>query len=243
MNRLRRKDSGLTLVELMVSTMITALIAILTTTLVIGVQRTNQENVSRQDQIDAARVSVEAMSRTLRAAVKPSQVVIGTCAGGCPDIEAFQQGGAFRVQFYANVDNSKGTVGPRRVTYEVPATGADAGKLIETIQVPNNARPADGVYQYCTPGSSGCAARIERRPLASAVVASGPAMLRYFDAAGHEMVPPAGGTLTSAQLQDVLSVEVRVTVQTTTGGARPKPTTYIQRVMMPNAQAIIKGDS
>lgn len=238
-----RKDAGLTLVELMVATAITGLVAILTTTLVIGVQRTNQENVLRQDQVDHARVAVEAMSRTLRSAVKPSQVT-RACSVGCEDIEAFQQGSRFRVQFYANVDNENNAVGPRRVTYEVPLTGAEAGTLVETVQRPNAADPSNGIYQYCTPGSSGCADRIATRTLARDVVTSSRALLRYFDAAGTELVPPANGSLTAAQLRSVLSVELTVIVESAEGGVRPKPTTYIQRILMPNAQAVIKaGDS
>lgn len=240
MTRSRRPaDSGLTLVELMVATMITGLIAILTASLVIGVQRTNQENVARQDQIDAARVSVEAMARTLRAAVKPSQVVTG-CSSACDDIEAFQQGNAFRVQFYANIDNENNSVGPRRVTYEVPLTGPTAGTLVETVQRPNAANPSGGVYQYCTLGSSGCASRVTTRTLARDVVTTGRPLLRYYDSEGREMTSPTTGSLSAAQLRSVLSVELTVTV-TTGEGAKPMPTTYIQRVMMPNAQAVIKA--
>ena len=69
--------AGMTLVELMVVMIVSSIIAVLTVTLVIGVMRTNSRNVVRQDQVDAARVAVESMGKTLRASVKPSQLSSG----------------------------------------------------------------------------------------------------------------------------------------------------------------------
>lgn len=235
-------DDGLTLVELIVSTVITALIAVLTTTLVIGVQQTNQQNVARQDQIDGARTAIAAMAKTLRAAVTPSQLS-SACDDSCADIEAFEFGGTYKVQFHSNIDNPRNSVGPSRVTYEVITSGAQAGTLIETVQIPSSPKPSRSGYQYCQPGTTGCDKSIVRRTLAKGVVSSGDPVIRYFDRAGNELIPGPATSLSSAQLASVLSVELKVTVETLTG-ERPKPTTYVQRILMPNRQEIVKsGDS
>ena len=229
------RDGGLSLVELMVTMLITGLVAALTASLVIGVQKTNQANVVRQDQVDAARVAVEGMSKTLRASVKPSQVS-GSCTTCASD--AFLVGGNLTVQFYANINNPKNSVGPSRVTYTVASTGSAAGQLVETIQRPTSNIPTASGYTYCAPGAAGCASTIKTRVLARGVVTTSP-VFSYFDQAGVKMTP-GSGSLSAAQLKNVLSMEVVVQVQMGTRG-EAKPTTYIQRVMLPNAQAVMKA--
>ena len=236
--RLRRRDEGMTLVELMVVMLVSSIIAVLTVTLVIGVMSTNTRNVVRQDQIDSARVAVESMSRTLRASVKPSQVSVA-CGAGCVE-DAFLIGTKTKVQFYSNIDNPSNVTGPSRVTYAVTTTGPDSGNLVETVQIPNSNVPGSTGYAYCTPGSGGCAARIRTRVIARDVVFDAQPLLRYFDAEGKEMVPTGTGSLSASQLKTVLSVEFRVAVMDRSVD-KPKPTTYIQRLMLPNAQAVIKA--
>lgn len=234
LRRSGRDDRGTTLVELMVTMIVTALVAAMTAALVIGVQRTNQENVSRQDQVDAARVAVTSMSKTLRAAVTPSQVATSCtgCAAG-----AFSQGSTAKVQFFSNLDNPGNSVGPSRVTYELFTTGARAGELVETIQRPSSPTPGSGGYTYCTSGST-CAATIKTRVLARGVQATTP-VFAYYDADARSLAVPRNGTLSADQLKTVLSVELRVSVQGT-GSYTAEPTTYIQRVLLPNAQSLIK---
>lgn len=226
-------DRGVTLVELMVTMIVTALVAAMTAALVIGVQRTNQENISRQDQVDAARVAVASMTKTLRAAVTPSQLA-ATCTG-CTS-PGFVEGSTAKVQFYSNLDNPKNTVGPSRVTYEV-MTGTRAGELVETVQRPSSPNPGASGYAYCT-GGAGCAATIKTRVLARGVQASKP-VFTYFDAEGAKMTLPSNGKLSTDQLGRVLSVELTVAVQGK-GSYKAEPTTYIQRVLLPNAQSLIK---
>ena len=238
LHRLRRSDEGMTLVELMVVMIVSSIIAVLTVTLVIGVMRTNSRNVVRQDQVDAARVAVESMGKTLRASVKPSQLSSG-CGSGCTE-DAFLTGTKLGVQFYSNIDNPGNITGPSRVTYSVVTTGAQKGNLVETIQIPNSNVPGSSGYAYCSGTAGSCKSRITTRVLARDVVHDGPAVLRYFDDAGNEMVPVGTGSLTTAQLKSVLSIEVRLAVMDRDSD-KPKPTTYIQRLMLPNAQAVIKA--
>jgi len=233
----RPVDEGLSLVELAVTMMIMGIVVAATATLVIGAQRTNSQTIARLDQVESARTAVERMSRTLRASVMPSQLLV-SCAGCTED--AFIQGGDFGVQFYSNINNPGNTVGPSRVTYEVIATAPGVANLVQTIQIPNS-RISTG-YQYCNPAVDTtplCLSQVKKITVArNLLTATGFPMITYYDQSGDQLVP-TGGVLTAAQLGSVLSVELRVTVQQQVS-YRAQPTTYIQRIMLPNAQAVIR---
>lgn len=235
-------DRGTTLTELLVVMLILGIIVAATATLTIGFQRTNAQNISRQDQIDAARTAVERMSKTVRTAVKPSQLTT-TCVGCLAD--AFVKAEDFSVQFYANLDNTQNTVGPRRITYTVATTGADAGVLIEKSQVPESNVAIETGYEYCDAeaagADAGCVARLTSRRITPGVLTvSGMPLFKYYDEAGVRMTPVAGASLTAVELEKVLSIELVVTVQST-NATKAAPTTYIQRVMMPNSEAVLRS--
>ena len=243
MNRLRtaRPDAGFSLTELMVSMFITSLVIVTTVALTITFQRTNAQNFSRQEQIDTGRAAVEAMSRSVRTAIKPAQ--LATNCSGCTD-DAFLAGSGTSMRFYGNLDNSGNLVGPTRVTYTLVTSGAEAGQLIEEKQVPDSPVPGATGYTYCNAKAAGasaaCKSRLTTRPVAFGVVNdAGTPIFRYFDQTGAELVPPVGGSLSVAELARVLAVEMLVTVQADNPIKAP-PTTYIQRVLLPNAQAVIR---
>lgn len=246
MSRLRRRvagtgpDAGTSLTELAITMMIMGVVIAATAMLVIGAQRTNTQTMNRVDQIQEARNGVERMSRTLRASVMPSQL-LSSCAGCTED--AFIEGAAYEVQFYSNIDNPGNTVGPSRVTYEITETAPGVGDLVQTVQVPNSPVPTATGYAYCNPvtdTSAACQARVTRQVVARDVLvdASRP-MFTYYDLNGAQLVPSAG-TLTADQLRLVLAIEVRIEVQKQ-ASSQALPTEYIQRIMLPNAQAIIRA--
>lgn len=245
MSALRRRlaaerERGTSLVELSITMLIMGVVIAATATLVIGAQQTNAQTMNRGDQIQEARNGVERMSRTLRASVMPSQL-LSACAGCTED--AFIRGEAYEVQFYANVDNPGNSIGPSRVTYEIVETAPGVGDLLQTLQIPNSPVPTASGYVYCNPvtdTSPACQARVSRQIIARDVLvdASRP-MLSYYDLTGSQLVP-VSGALTSEQLRLVLAIEVRLEVQTQ-GSNKPQPTEYIQRIMLPNAQAIIRA--
>lgn len=236
------RDSGFSLTELMVTMFVMGIVVAATVSLTIGFQRTNAQNISRQDQIDSARTAVEAISKSVRTAVKPAQLT-STCTLCIED--AFLQGTDYSVQFYANLNNPGNTIGPSRVTYTLVTTGPTAGQIVETIQRPDSYIPSATGYAYCdaTSGSASaaCKARFSTRPVAfGALATTGTPMLKYYDSAGLQLSPAtSGGSLSVAQLGHVLSIEIVVTVQTN-NATKANPTTYVQRVTLPNAQAVIR---
>jgi prepilin-type N-terminal cleavage/methylation domain-containing protein len=247
------RDGGFSLTELMVTMFIMGIVVAATVSLTIGFQRTNAQNISRQDQIDSARTAVEAMSKSLRTAVKPAQLT-SNCTLCVED--AFLQGTDYSVQFYANLNNPNNSIGPSRVTYTLVTTGPTAGQIIETIQSPDPDPDGSGPipwpgptgYAYCNATSgtatAACKARLSTRPVAfGALATTGTPMLKYYDGMGVRMSPLiSGGSLSGPQLALVMSVEIVVTVQST-DATKPHPTTYVQRVTMPNAQAVIREQS
>jgi Tfp pilus assembly protein PilW len=236
------RDRGTTLVELNVTMIVLAVIVAATMSLIIGFQRSNAENMSRQEQIDSARFSVEAMSKSIRTAVKPAQIS-ALCSVTCTE-DAFLMGADFAVQFYANLNNEGGLVGPSRVSYSVATSGPTAGQLIETIQTPDSATPGPTGFAYCdaaSPSASAdCKARFGSRLLADGVLTDGNPLFRFYTRDGLLLDPAAsGGTLAGSDMATVVAVELVVNVQAP-NGTRAEPTQYVQRVMLPNVQAVIR---
>ncbi len=237
------RDAGLTIAEMTVTMLIMSIVIAATATLAIGFNRTAAENMARQEQIDVARAAVDAMSRTLRTAIKPAQLPIA-CGAGCTQ-DAFLEGRATSVRFYANIDNPGNTVGPSQITYTLVTSGPDAGTLVEKIQTPDSNVPGPSGYSYCNAEAAGasaqCKARLRVRPIATGVIASDARpIFAYYDTTGSRMTPPAGGTLTVDRLARVLSIEVRLEVQQQQGAHRVPATEYVQRIVMPNAQAVVR---
>ena len=234
------KDDGASLMELLVVMFILSIIIITTVTLTIGMHRTTAQVINRQEQVDIGRTAVERMSKVLRTAVKPSQL-ISSCPG-CTD-DAFIRAEGFTIQFYANLDNPENTIGPSRVSYSVALSGPDVGLLVEKVQKPDSATPTSTGYHYCsaeaTGASAACKARLTTRKLATGVrTTTGTGIFAYFDEQGA-LLSSGSGALTASDIGKLLSVEMTLTVLST-NPVQPQPTTYIQRVLLPNSQAVLR---
>lgn len=237
----RRGDDGTTLTELNITMIVLSVILVATTSLIIGFQRSNAENMSRQEQIDSARYAAERMSRSIRAAVKPAQITTSCTGATCQDI-VFMLGEDYHVKFYANLDNEGGKTGPSRVEYVI-----EDGSLREIVQVPDSPTPSASGFQYCdykaASASQACKDRVATRLLAEGVRTDlGVPLFTYWTHDGHRLDPAAyGGTLTGEQMQTVVAVEVHINVQAP-NATRAAPTEYVQRIMLPNVQAIIRQE-
>lgn len=246
----RRDQRGSSLAELLVTMMILSVVIIATATLTIGFQRTNGQNITRQQQVDVARSASERLSKVVRTAVKPSQL-IDCVTSACDDITAFISASGSGMQFYANLDNGGNSIGASKVSYAVATTGADAGVLIEKIQIPDHDAAGKPVltstgYTYCNAelasAPASCKANLKVRRVATGVITSPTPLFSYFDDLGQPMPVAPGAALTVDQISKVLAIELNVKVELKTASA-VKPTTYIQRVLLPNSQAVLRpGD-
>ena len=245
MTRLRRsratRDEGTSLVEMLVTMALLTVVLAATITFIIGFTRTNAKNVSLQQQVDTGRSASQMMTKTLRTAVMPSQLT-SSCTLCTED--AFVMGQDYAVQFYANINNPGNSVGPSRVTYTVATSGPNAGDLVEKVQLPQSNSPGVTGYDYCAAEAPSatvdCKNKLSTRILAKGVqFNSGTPLFQYYDANGTRLVPPVGGGLTVADLGNVLQVELTVKVQAQ-AAARMNATTYIQRITLPNAQAVLR---
>jgi len=233
-----RGDRGTSLAELLVVMLVVGVVVAATATLTVGFQRTNAQTLVRQDQVDAARTAVERLSKTVRTAVRPTQLADG-CSGCAED--AFIAGTGFGLQFYANLDNEDNAVGPSRVTYALVTVAGEGQTLVEKVQRPDSATPPGSGYVYCPAEAAGasteCRDRLAVRTVARGLVTSGASLFRYFDAAGDELLPPASG-LRASDLTKIVAIELCLEVRLD-GATRVDSTTYIQRVTLPNALAVI----
>jgi prepilin-type N-terminal cleavage/methylation domain-containing protein len=245
-----RDDQGSTITEMLIVMVIMGIIVAATATLTLGLSRTTAQNTARQNQVDVARTAVERMSKTVRSAVKPSQL-LSSCAGTCLAASAFTSGTSSSMQFYSNLDNTKDAlgnrVGPSRVTYTVPTTGADAGVLVEKVQRPEPGLPDPNTgYTYCNAEAAGastdCRKRLTVTRYAPGVrTADSAPLFAYYDAEAQRIRPNGAGVITAAELQRVVAVEVTLTVARA-GTNASEPTTYIQRITLPNAQALVQEE-
>lgn len=126
--RLRRNgEDGLTLVELLVVVAILAVVMTAMFSMTITIQRTARETNNRAMALGDARVTVDALSKNVRSAVRPDQ-----------DAPAFAAATAQRIEFCANVNRAEGAPWPLLVSYEVVGTD-----LVETITHPGTSTSQD----------------------------------------------------------------------------------------------------
>ncbi|WP_236120597.1 PilW family protein [Cellulomonas palmilytica] len=236
-------DRGTTLAELLIGMTIFSILMAAVTTMAVGYHRVHAENVARQDQVDATRTASERLTKVIRTVVKPSQLISCTTSV-CSEIDAFVSASSTAMKFYANLDNAGNAVGPRQVTYMLDPTGAGEARLVERVQVPDSATPGANGYTYCDAlaagASAACKGRMTTRVLVEGVRTDGPvATFVYFDNAGQRMTPASGAALSAAQIDQVLSIELTLRVRSHDRNSTG-PTTYIQRILLPNSQAVLR---
>ncbi len=224
--RMRRTggDAGFTLTEMLVGIVMLGLIMTALTSLMIVTQRVSGKNGSYLADTDQGRNAIEGVSKTLRTAVLPSQLLDYSLGDA-----AFIQGTDTSMQFYADL-NLPQVYGPSKVSYSIVAASDGTGNLIETIQPPDQPVNAHN-YSWCTPGPGCTSART--RTLAMGLKWPSPTVFTYYDTTGTAIATP----LTAGGMANVRTVDIAFTVKTTSG-FNQLPTTYLQRVSLPNVDVL-----
>lgn len=213
--RPHRRDTGLSLVEMMVSVTILSVLGGLLTNVALDLIRTSAGTTARLSNVDELRVAMDSLTKNLRTAVRPEQVSSG-CPSSCT--AAFVATSPAAVSFYANGGPGK----VRLMTYQVvqnlplhPGTG----RLVEQVHV---AAPPGGTV------STACAVGCTARTLATGLpwpVSAGAPVFTFAESGCADfavVVDPA----------DVACVAVDLPVS----GARDNPGTSVSAtVFLPNS--------
>lgn len=225
-------DAGFSLAEVLVVMLVMGILGSAVSALFIASIKTTESTSARLNQENSDRTAMDVMSRALRTAVLPSS--LASCSPTCGATAAFIQGSAFKVAFYADIDNPNNTVGPSQVTFTVDASG----NLMETIQ-PADAGSASTGYTWtpCTYGTAGCALR--KKLLATGVITSGANLFTYYS---YGSTTPITGNLTATQLANVDAVDLVLSVHQSTAKS-VTPTTYVNRVALPNVDTVVQASA
>jgi prepilin-type N-terminal cleavage/methylation domain-containing protein len=221
LRRRARRDDGFTLAEMLTVTSLMGIIFAIAFTAMIQAQTTVRGNASRLDQTQQAKLAMDAMTRTLRTAVLPSQI-----GGGSATTSAFVEGRWNKVSFFANVNNEDDLNGPSKATYELTSTG----DVVETIQPSSGKDASTGEFAYCTVGAVGC--KVSTRTIARKVVYDPTKPLfTYYSVTDVDGLPLP---LDAATLPTVNSMDVNVSIKV---GKDVVASTVVTRVSLPNANA------
>lgn len=230
----RNNDAGFSLMELVIVTMLMGLISILVTTFAISTWRDSVTVQTRINDVDQARIAIDATSKSVRTAVRPLmlQAACGTCTGPAATDPAVTAASDLGVQFYSNTGVA---AGPDRVTYAtaLDPTRGNVAVFSETRQPPDTGSAPNFTYTTCTIGVVGCRTTKLARVVGLTWPVPAP-VFRYYDNTGTLLVGGVGGALTAAQLATISAIEVTLPVRTP-GNTRVGPTTIVSRIFLPNS--------
>ena len=208
-------EDGFTLVELLVTVAILALVMGATTTAIISTQRTVRETDQRYTDLGEARVAMDAAGRLVRTAIRLN-----------PRDPAFVSAGPYALAFYANVDVA--TEDPKQVILQVQ--GDD---LIETVTegdiiagVDANGEPRRNWRAIGTPRT-----RTIARNLTNS--AQGEPVFEYYAQGAAQPLATPGGTLPAPDQVDVRHVRIELRIDS---DAAPgvRETVLVNRLRIPN---------
>ena len=216
------EERGFTLIEMVVAMSLMLVVTGITTAGLTQGQRLLGTNAQRLDGVTDAKVAMEAMTKTIGTAVEPRLL-----GDPCDDCLAFIEGDETSMTFKAALStmrpptgNEVTRYGPARVTYDLVGT-----ELTETYQLPEPHLPG-ATYDYCTPGVSGCDARVRTiaRELAPGQI------FTYYDSATNVLPLPLENS--TERLSAVDSIDI---VLTTQASAHVEPSTLVSRISLVNA--------
>lgn len=220
LRRNHRADDGLTLIELVVAmgiaSILIALVAMVFTSTARGFS-------DQQGAIDNSRLASTAMNEVTRVVRAGTEIPRSSGA----NIPVFLYAGAERIDMNSFIDSVSATdPAPLRVRF-----GRNArNELVETRWAGTHIG-ATTYWQFsgypATPSST--------RTIARSLLAPSTAvpLFRYFDKDGAQLTPPAGGTLSTAQIANIAAVQVTMQVQADESG-RVDPVVIQNLVGLPN---------
>ncbi|MGW6130590.1 hypothetical protein ACWFNE_11245 [Cellulomonas sp. NPDC055163] len=229
--RRERDERGLSLAEMLVTMMVTSLLMVLVVSLLTNVTRAFTRERSATDGTRSASTAMKEITRVVRSG---TEIRVANQALNNP---VFLVATPESVVLRAYLDTSSATPRPIVARFEVTA----GGDLVEKRW---NANTTSGPYWTFTnlPASpysvtsSYWTNPVYTRTIARnlrTVAGGGASLFRYYDKDANELVPPAAGGFTEAQLRSVASVQVTVTVQADKTG-RADPVTLQNTVGIPN---------
>ena len=218
---LRTGQAGISLPELLVAMALAAVVMTLVVTFFATVSRTLSREASASSNTETASLGMRELTRVLRSG---TEIMVKDS----PNLPVFLAASAREVTLHGFLDTDAALPKPLRVNFRVTA----AGELIETRWA---AVPVNLTFWEFSP-------TVESQRVIIRGVAGTEPVLRYFSAAGTELVPatittapgalPVTG-LSSAQLREVVAVEIRLSVQTDPSG-RADPIEMLNTVGIPN---------
>lgn len=223
----------MTLVELLVAMGLSTVLLVVVLSFTVVALRASDAAEARNDNLVSAQAGMAGTTKVIRTAVLPEQLDDHACVG-CADSAIVQAGGA-QMSFYANLDNTGS--GPSLVTLQAVADPAEPGTtMLRQTLVPPTVL-SDGSYTFCNVTAPTC--RFRTRVLVRGLPQA-PTIFSYYDFGGALI---GSGTLTSAQLIQVASIDVALQVQRRTGQSRTPAENVVQRVTLPNADVNVLNDA
>lgn len=204
-------DRGFTLVELLVTMSILAVVMALVTGSTIFLQRSINQTDQRFDDLGQARVAMDAASKWVRSAITVER------ASSTIDTQPFAEARRSRVDLIANVAVGGASGAPRRVVLDV----VNGNQLRE--QVWRGTINAAGEW-----GQSGSPTT---RILARGLIDS--RLFTFFDADGDELTPAGDTAMSEAACEQIRRVGIAISVQQAPNVDAP-PSQLSNRVTLPN---------
>ncbi|GIG35116.1 PilW family protein [Cellulomonas pakistanensis] len=197
MTALRRRprgDAGVSLPELLVTMALLGLLTAIVMTLVATSSRSFTRDRAATESAMTASTGMNELTRVIRSGttLRPT--------GVSQDAPVFLDARANALTIYAYIDTSSSSPRPMQARFSIDGQR----RVVETRWLATTS--ASPWSFQSSPSSS--------RPIARSVPTGAPALFRYFDAEGDELVPPANGSnMSEADRRLVAAVQIHLTVQ------------------------------
>lgn len=211
------RESGMTLIELVVAMGISSLLIALIATLFVSTTRSFND---QQGSVDNSRLASTAMNEVTRILRAGTEIPV---YGVATNEAVFEYAGAEKILMRSFIDaESSADPAPLRVQF----ARNSGNELVETRWT---AYHDHGTYWKFNTTST--YARTVARSLLPATASS--PLFRYFDKNGGELLPASNSSLSAAQIRNIVSVQVTMRVQSD-GSGRVAPVSIQNMVGLPN---------